>query len=90
MAMYTHHTTTRPKFPPGSVNKGTFTLSRYLPQVMLPCWSNAINLCSVDFNMVLQMSVQGGASIIFLLDKKSGKTLCARGVCCVLIFSFNE
>ena len=32
MAMYTHHTTTRPRFPVGSINQGTFTLSQYLPQ----------------------------------------------------------
>ncbi len=32
MAMYTHHTVTRPKFPPGSVRLGTFTLSQYLPK----------------------------------------------------------
>lgn len=32
MAMYTHHTTTRPRFPPGSIQLGTYTLSQYLPQ----------------------------------------------------------
>ena len=32
MAMYTHHTTTRPRFPPGSIRQGTYTLSQYLPQ----------------------------------------------------------
>ncbi|GAX72960.1 hypothetical protein CEUSTIGMA_g415.t1 [Chlamydomonas eustigma] len=32
IAMYTHHTVTRPKFPPGSVRLGTFTLSQYLPK----------------------------------------------------------
>jgi len=31
MAMYTHHTVTRPRFPPGSIRLGTFTLSQYLP-----------------------------------------------------------
>jgi len=31
MAEYTHHTVSRPKFPPGSISTGTFTLSQYLP-----------------------------------------------------------
>jgi chitinase domain-containing protein 1 len=29
--MATHHTTTRPRFPPGSISQGTYTLSQYLP-----------------------------------------------------------
>lgn len=30
-AVYTHHTVSRPKFPPGSISLGNFTLSQYLP-----------------------------------------------------------
>ena len=28
IAMYTHHITTRPRFPPGSISQGTYTLSQ--------------------------------------------------------------
>lgn len=32
MAVTTHHTVTRPKFPPGSIRFGNYTLAQYLPQ----------------------------------------------------------
>jgi hypothetical protein len=31
IAHITHHTIERPKFPPGSINLGVYTISRYLP-----------------------------------------------------------